>query len=98
MPCPAVHATCTDPVAGCVKANGEVSAAPCVTAEAGVPLMRKSAASTPLTFSLKTTVMLVSVRTVDPAAGVRLATKGGMLSIRVYCHVAPGPVALKALG
>ena len=31
--------------------------------------MRRSAALTPVTFSLKTTVMLVSVRTVEPAAG-----------------------------
>src|SRR6185503_13147630 len=97
MPCPGAHATCTRPVAGCVNEKVYTLAAP-DRLLAGALLIRRSAGSTPVTFSLKTTVMLRSARTVELAEGDSVATVGGVRSWRLYCHVAPGPAALKGLG
>src|SRR5882672_2412556 len=45
-----------------------------------LPLINKSDASTPATLSLKSTSIVVRLRTVAPAAGIRVAIVGGVLS------------------
>ena len=57
MPCPAVHENVTGPLAGCVKANRYTDALCGVTFTHGTLFTRKSAASTPVTASLKVTVV-----------------------------------------
>src|SRR5207247_5342343 len=65
---------------------------------AGWPLISRSAASTPVTSSLKVTSIRLRARTVAPPFGKRLATAGGTTSTRVYCQEAPGAVASNGLG
>ena len=53
-----------------------------MTDDAATPLTRKSAASTPVTGSLKVTVIVDRPPTVLPADGLALRTVGGLVSAR----------------
>src|SRR5262245_57961525 len=65
---------------------------------AGTPLISRSEASTPATGSLKSTSMVTSVRTTALLEGRTLATNGAVVSVRVYCHEAPGALWLNPFG
>src|SRR5438552_12754517 len=69
-----------------------------VTFVAGLPLINKSEAFTPVTVSLNLTSTCVRLFTVTPASGLSEATVGGVVSTRSYSQVAPGPVELNRLG
>src|SRR5882762_8934309 len=98
MLCPAANATCTGPTIGCGKRNAYWLGASTVRLVAGLPLINRSAASTPVTPSVKSTSICVRLRTVTPANGSWNDTVGGTLSTRLYCQVAPGAVALNEFG
>src|SRR5438105_3584547 len=98
MPLFAAQATCTAPVGGSGKLKMNWFGATALRPEAGIPLMRRSDASTPETDSLKRTVIELRERTVPPGAGERLAIVGGVRSIRLYCQVDPAAFALNELG
>ena len=83
MPCPAAHATCTMPVAGCGNRKVNWLGPSTVMLEAATLLINKSAASTPVTASLNSTVRLLKELTVVPASGVRMETMGGVRSTKV---------------
>ena len=81
MPGFIANATDTIPVAGCAKVKmysmGEITDKPV----AGTVLMSRSDAFTPETASLKTTLISMSVPTVEPAGGSMFTTAGGTSSI-----------------
>src|SRR5262249_6340695 len=95
---PAAQASCTVPGAGDGKRKTYGPANEPVTFVAGLPLINKSAASTPVTGSVNPTSTCVRLFTVAPAIGLSAATAGGVVSMRLYCQVAPGPVVLNGLG
>ena len=95
MPLPGAQVMLTLPYAGCGKVNVYVSLPPVMLA-AGEPLISKSDAFTPVTGSLKVTAMVVSALT-RPAAGLTLATVGGMGSGAVVLSEQSKPRSLLAV-
>src|SRR5688572_17006846 len=81
MPCAGANATFTVPVGGCEKTHVKVVGDATITFVAATPLICRSAASTPLTASEKTTATELSCCTVDPAVGVRFTMVGGWSSM-----------------
>src|SRR5262245_4876391 len=84
MPCPLAQLIVTFPGVGCPNWNRNVSGAKAVTLVAGWPLTSRSAASTPVTASVKTTSTWVSAPMVAPATGVVVRTEGATVSASVY--------------
>src|SRR5688500_6376032 len=76
MPCEPLHATRTVPSGGAGKPNVKF-VLPAVSIVAGRPLISKSDASTPVTGSLKLTVICVKLVTL-PGAGLTLEITGGV--------------------
>src|SRR5439155_14328355 len=95
---PATQDSCTVPGATGGKRQTYGPPSEPVTCVAGLPLINKSDASTPVTVSLNLTSTCVRLFTVTPASGLSEATVGGVVSTRLYCQVAPRPVGLNRLG
>ncbi len=98
MPCAVVHATVTLPDAGWGKRKVYGPAPEPTTDVAGMPLIRRLAAFTPVTGSVNTTMILVRAGIVDPELGVRDLTSGAEASMQLYAQVEPGAEPSKARG